>query len=149
MYLAKNICWKNDTYEMVGTVPGTVVIGERPQGRGYAILEETGNDLWSATQENSYDPDQSRHHRRHLHAHEFHYARLTLPADDFPFAYKVIRGYGIDGQNDGLVVGHLKANFTHLRNATATPWVSRFVNFVREHSNHGQRSTTGTAGGAT
>ena len=59
--------------------------------------------------------------------------------DDTPeYAYDVIRGHGIDGHHDGLIVGDLMAGFTHQRNTAANPWVSRFVAFVRKKTEHGK-----------
>ena len=41
MYLARSICWQGRTAQMVGAIPGDVVMHERPVGRGYAHLQET------------------------------------------------------------------------------------------------------------
>ena len=46
MYLARNIRWRGKCRDMVGAVPADVRVGNRPQGRGYMILEETGNSPW-------------------------------------------------------------------------------------------------------
>jgi cobyrinic acid a,c-diamide synthase len=67
----------------------------------------------------------------HGHAHEFHYSSLdNLPADS-KFAYRVMRGHGIDGKNDGLVLHNLLASYTHLRTIGSCYWASRFVAFAR------------------
>jgi cobyrinic acid a,c-diamide synthase len=66
--------------------------------------------------------------------HEFHYAKLENLGDNPAFAHRVIRGSGIDGAHDGLVVNNLLAGFAHHRNTMANPWVERFVTFVREQS---------------
>ena len=41
------------------------------------------------------------------------------------------RGCGIDGRNDGFVIGNLLANFCHLRDTDQYRWAARFVAFVR------------------
>ncbi|MDD9821927.1 MAG: hypothetical protein OXU98_03455, partial [Gammaproteobacteria bacterium] len=69
---------------------------------------------------------------RHLPAHEFHYSRARLPPDA-KFAYRVQRGYGIDGQFDGWVHANTLANYAHFRHTAANPWVARFLAFIREH----------------
>jgi len=51
---------------------------------------------------------------------------------DLEYAYRVLRGHGIDGQHDGLLVGNLQAGFAHHRNKEANLWVDRFVAFVRQ-----------------
>jgi cobyrinic acid a,c-diamide synthase len=130
MYLAQSIRWQGDAFSMVGTVPGDIVVEDRPQGRGYVVLEETGNSLWPAA---SGQPGASA---GRIPAHEFHYARLTLLTDTPVYTHKVVRGYGIDGQHDGMIIGNLMTGFTHQRNTAANPWVNRFVAFVREQSDY-------------
>ncbi len=121
MYLARSIRWQSKKFDMVGAVPGDVVVADRPQGRGYVKIVETGKSSWPAATRSTAIP-----------AHEFHYGRIeNLPADA-DFAYRVIRGHGIDGRHDGLLLGNLLAGFVHHRNTEADPWVSRFVEFVRE-----------------
>jgi len=128
MYLAQNIRWQNDAFDMVGTVPGDITVEKRPQGRGYVVLQETGQGLWPAPADMPNDSS------RRISAHEFHYARLDLQGGAPDYAFDVIRGEGIDGHHDGLVIGNLVAGFVHQRNTLANPWVDRFVAFVREKS---------------
>ena len=125
MYLARSIRWRGETRRMVGAVPAEVIVCDRPQGRGYMVVEQTGNSPWplSPTALTAGIP-----------AHEFHYARLENLPDDLAFAYRVVRGAGIDGRHDGIVIGNLLAAFGHHRNTEANPWVNRFVAFVREKS---------------
>jgi cobyrinic acid a,c-diamide synthase len=128
MYLAQSIRWKDEKLDMVGAVPGDVVVDSRPQGRGYVVLEETGKRLWpSATGTEGSSASV-------IPAHEFHYARLENLPDNSEYAFQVKRGNGIDGQHDGLITGNLQAGFAHHRNTATNPWVDRFVNFVREYS---------------
>ncbi|MDD9884143.1 MAG: hypothetical protein OXU62_06340 [Gammaproteobacteria bacterium] len=78
------------------------------------------------------DGDGSDAAGRHLPAHEFHYSRARLPPDA-KFAYRVQRGYGIDGRFDGWVHANTLANYAHFRHTAANPWVARFLAFIREH----------------
>lgn len=130
MYLAKSIHWQNEKNDMVGIIPGDIVVEKSPQGRGYVVLEQLGEGLWPMV---SGDSDASSNR---IPAHEFHYARLNLQSDHAKYAYSVIRGHGIDGQHDGLIIGNLLAGFVHHRHTSANPWVSRFVEFVRERKDH-------------
>lgn len=126
MYLARNISWHNQSADMAGFIPADVVMGERPQGRGYMLMEETGQHPWPAA---------SIHHEANptgTPVHEFHYAYLENLADSSTFTQKVLRGTGIDGKNDGLVINNLVAGFAHQRQTIANPWVDRFVGFVRQ-----------------
>lgn len=131
MYLARSIRWRGEKCELVGAVPGDVIVDDRPQGRGYVLIEETGKSIWPVAAGRSGNSSAA------IPAHEFHYARLeNLPADS-DYAYRVKRGYGINGHHDGLIIGNLLAGFVHHRNTEADPWVRRFVEFVRRKSKIG------------
>ena len=130
MYLARSIQWHGEKFDMVGAAPGDVIVEDRPQGRGYVMIEETGKSLWPPARHSA------RNSGAGIPAHEFHYARLENLPDDPDYAYRVIRGNGIDGHHDGLLVGNLLAGFAHHRNTEADPWVNRFVEFVREKSKY-------------
>ncbi len=121
MYLARSIAWQGENREMVGVIPADIAVGGKPQGRGYMLLEESGEGLWPPTE--GAVPQ--------LPAHEFHYAAFENLPGGQRFAYAVKRGQGIDGQHDGLVIGNLLATFAHQRNTASNPWVGRFVEFVR------------------
>lgn len=132
MYLARSIDWRDDRCEMVGVVPADVVMHERPQGRGYIRLRETGRGLWPLAADEPV-----------IYGHEFHYSSLENLAPDLTYAFDVERGTGIDGQRDGIVYKNLQANYAHLRDVQSNRWAQRFIAFVREVSK--QRSTTLTA----
>ncbi len=134
MYLAKSIRWQGQNFDMVGTISGDIIVEERPQGRGYVVLEETGQGLWP-------DPSgSSTKSTNRIPAHEFHYARLDNVSGSPDCAFNVIRGFGIDGRRDGLIIGNLLAGFSHQRNTASNPWVNRFVAFVREKSDYRKSS---------
>ena len=105
-------------------VAADVVMHEKPVGRGYVHLRETGHGLWPGPQAPL------------IHAHEFHYSSVENLAPDVEFAYEVERGHGIDGRHDGIVRKNLLASFAHLRDVAGNPWARRFVDFVRS-CNHG------------
>jgi cobyrinic acid a,c-diamide synthase len=128
MYLARGIRWRDEQCDMVGAIPGDIVVDDRPQGRGYVVLEETGAGLWPPASHTQQSSGAS------ISAHEFHYARMENVPADLNYAYRVLRGNGIDGQHDGLLVGNLLAGFAHHRSTESNPWAKRFVEFVRERS---------------
>lgn len=121
MYLARSIAWRDAKHDMVGFIEADAVVHERPRGRGYMRLEETGASPWPVTGDAS----------RKLAAHEFHYASLENLPEDTRYAYRVVRGTGIGGRRDGIVTGKLLANFMHQRDVAENRWVKRFVAFVR------------------
>ncbi len=131
MYLSDSIQWRDEKHDMVGAVSGDIIVDDRPQGRGYVLLEETGKGLWPVVAGEPASPETG------IPAHEFHYARLENLSEDAKFAYRVLRGHGIDGERDGLLVGNLMAGFVHHRNTDAHPWVRRFVEFVRKRQKNG------------
>lgn len=121
MYLARSISWQGKRYQMVGVLPGDVVMHERPQGRGYIQLQATRNAPWPIN-------DNAEHA---IYGHEFHYSALENLPDNLVYAFNVKRGTGIDGKHDGIVYKNLLANYSHLRNTRQSPWVLGFVTHIR------------------
>ena len=120
MYLARRIRWNGRSREMVGAIPADVVMHPRPRGRGYVVLEPTGDAPWAPAT------------RGPVHAHEFHHSSLDeLTGSDWRYAYRVRRGRGIDGERDGIVIGSLLASYSHLRDVEGCRWAERFVAYVR------------------
>ncbi|AHE98862.1 cobyrinate a,c-diamide synthase [Thioalkalivibrio paradoxus] len=128
MYLARGITWNGTRCAMAGVLPGEVVMHARPQGRGYVRLEETGQLPWPAADSAPDVPD-SRPFA--FGAHEFHYSALEPMPAGTVYAYRVLRGHGIDGRHDGIVYRNLLASYSHLRHSAQNPWADRFVAFVR------------------
>ncbi|MEW5787570.1 MAG: cobyrinate a,c-diamide synthase [Pseudomonadota bacterium] len=114
MYLARSLRWNDQQGEMVGLVPGDAVMGERPVGRGYAALAETGHGPWPAA-------------AAPIPAHEFHYSRLDGLSPGLDYAYRVLRGHGIDGERDGFVHKNLLAAYCHRRGSGAGGWIAPFL----------------------
>ena len=123
MLLARSLTWKGETVEMAGAIPADIVMHERPRGRGYVRLRETANTPWPCLGEPA---------NGEIPAHEFHYSSLENFEGKPVFAYNVLRGTGIDGRHDGLVVNNLLASYVHLRNVAGNPWAARFTAFVRQ-----------------
>ncbi|MBF0304418.1 MAG: cobyrinate a,c-diamide synthase [Alphaproteobacteria bacterium] len=122
MYLSRSITWKGERRAMVGALAADTVMHERPQGRGYVRLRETAAFPWPAL---TGDPGV-------VPAHEFHYSALEDTDPGLPHAYDVLRGAGLGGGRDGLVVGRTLATYAHLRNVGGNRWAERFVAFARD-----------------
>jgi cobyrinic acid a,c-diamide synthase len=120
MYLARRIRWGAREGAMVGIIPGDIVMHDRPQGRGYVRLRETGHGPWLPAGGAS-----------ELRAHEFHYSSIENLPPGQVYAYEVLRGCGLDGRHDGIVYRNLLACYCHLRHLQDNPWARRFVEFVR------------------
>jgi cobyrinic acid a,c-diamide synthase len=120
IYLSRSLIWGENKCRMAGVIPGDIVMYDRPQGRGYVRLQETGNSPWPA----SDSTDESKV----IKAHEFHYSALTnMDFGQARFAYRVLRGTGIDGEHDGYVYKNLLASYTHRRGIGPNGWVDRFL----------------------
>lgn len=119
MYLCRSISYKSKSAPMADVIPADVVMHEKPQGRGYVKLEPYSHHPWC-------------NHKTvpSVRAHEFHYSSLINCSESFDYAYRVDRGQGIDGTNDGIIMYNLLASYCHLRQTDSCPWVDQFVNFV-------------------
>jgi cobyrinic acid a,c-diamide synthase len=134
MYLTRSITWGSDTHEMVGFIPADTVMHATPQGRGLVVLEETEASPWPRADQSATGAGKVR-----IPAHEFHYAALERLEPATRFAYRVIRGRGIDGQRDGIVKAGMVASFSHLRSTERCGcWARRFVAFVRARKEQAQ-----------
>jgi cobyrinic acid a,c-diamide synthase len=136
MYLSRSIAFQKRAYRMVGVIPGDVTMHEKPVGRGYVHLREGKGHPWPRRESASSI----------IKAHEFHYSRLENLPDGCRFAYHVERGFGIDGEHDGLVLHNLLASYTHLRTIGSCYWATRFVAFVRRAKSELRHAVTHAAG---
>lgn len=97
-------------------------MGNRPVGRGYAVLASTGASGMA--------PEQ----RQAIPAHEFHYSALRGLPDGLEFAYRMERGHGIDGRHDGYLYKNLLAAYCHRRGSGEAGWIAPFLDKVRGHA---------------
>ncbi len=121
MYLCQDISYQGVRGEMVGAIDAKVEMTERPIGRGYAKISQTDDHLWGEAAEGTRG------------CHEFHYSRLSGPAVDENMAYDVKRGYGVNGQGDGIMIHNTLAMYCHQRHTRNNPWVVQFIKFIRLH----------------
>ena len=122
MYLTRSLQWQGETSKMVGVIAADTVMHSRPQGRGYIQLAETQAHPWIKMEP---VPDEI------ICGHEFHYSALENVDPSIQYAYKILRGTGIDGQNDGIVYKNLLACYAHLRDTRSNHWAARFVQFAK------------------
>ena len=121
MYLADRLHWNGRSSRMCGVIASDVVMHDRPQGRGYVRLRETEHFPWPARQPSNGE----------IYAHEFHHSALVEPDPSWVYAYRVLRGVGIDGRHDGIVQQNLLASYAHLRDVGGVGWTQRFVSRIR------------------
>lgn len=122
MYLSRSISYQGKKHDMVGAIPGDVMMHAKPIGRGYVHLTENAEHPWPRPQAQE----------KIVRAHEFHYSSLENMPADARFAYRMARGHGINGEFDGYIRNNLLASYTHLRTIGGCYWASRFVAFIRQ-----------------
>jgi cobyrinic acid a,c-diamide synthase len=134
MYLSRSIQWKGQRYEMVNSIPADVMMHSKPQGRGYTVLEETSRHPWHSHLKDDAEPAT-------FNAHEFHYSSISEPdaGFEYTYAFRVLRGHGIDGNNDGIVYKNVLACYIHQQHNRQNPWVHRFIQFIAAN-----KTNTGT-----
>jgi cobyrinic acid a,c-diamide synthase len=151
MYLSRGIEYQGRTYQMVGAIPGDVKMHDKPIGRGYVHLKEDKAHPWprpdvpppiqnplaaalphagGESVARGAKPGE-RENQPLIFAHEFHYSSLENLPPDSRYAYHVERGFGIDGERDGLILHNLLASYTHLRTIGSCYWATRFVAFIQ------------------
>jgi cobyrinic acid a,c-diamide synthase len=99
MYLGESIITENGEYEMVGFLPFKTEMNRRFHALGYTVYESLRDTIISRRGDV-------------LKGHEFHYSRL-IPLGDIEFAFRVLRGRGINGY-DGIVKNSTLACYQHL-----------------------------------
>ncbi len=118
MYLARKIVWQGKEFEMCGVLPCDIVMEKKPQGHGYALMR--------TVIDNPFFPLGSE-----IKGHEFHHSKVLNIGEEVKFAYKVLRGYGIDGQHDGLMYGNTFATYNHVHAVANQEWAERFIRAVK------------------
>ena len=110
MYLSRSISWNGDVKKMVGVLPCDIEMTKKVQAHGYTVLQKINGE--------------------ELRGHEFHYSRVRN-LGDVKFLYKVIRGKGIDGKNDGIIYKNVIASYAHLHAIGSPQWAEEFVELIR------------------
>ncbi|MDX1763855.1 MAG: cobyrinate a,c-diamide synthase, partial [bacterium] len=117
MYLSRSISYSGKKCAMVGALPCDVKMGPRPRGHGYVVLRRTGESPWALIGED-------------VRGHEFHHSQVVNQGK-VAFAYKMVRGYGVDGKYDGMVYRNVLACYAHLHIASVPSWAERFVSLAQ------------------
>ncbi|MHC1700391.1 MAG: cobyrinate a,c-diamide synthase [Humidesulfovibrio sp.] len=132
MYLCQSLTidpnGDNGTHDLAGVFPLATRLCPRPQGLGYveALVEV----------ENPFHPLGAR-----ITGHEFHYSACmdpALPTLAPPTALKMLRGQGMIGKRDGLVVGNTFASYTHIHALGTAHWAPNFVRAALEYRQKSQ-----------
>lgn len=144
MYLCHSIvtgaATERKSWPMVGAVKGIAHMCAKPQGRGYMQLKINPGLQDSLLV--SLQAGESALSMQPLRAHEFHHSSITFDSEP-DCLYEVTRGFGLDGQRDGVCVKNVVASFAHLRHTASTPWVDWFLDTIEQASYNVKQPLTG------
>ncbi len=119
IYLGEMLQQDDKQYPMVQALPITFEMDRKPQGHGYTLLKVNRENPYFSVGEI-------------LKGHEFHYSRPRISrSKEIQCVFKVQRGHGLDGRNDGLYRNNLLATYTHLHASGNRLWGERFVQTAR------------------
>ena len=115
VYLGRRLHFEGRTFRLAGVLPVDFAFQARPKGHGYTVLETVGANPFFPVGET-------------IRGHEFHYSyMLPEEREDLAFAFQIRRGFGFDGQRDGLVIGNVLASYTHLHALGTLGWAPSLV----------------------
>lgn len=121
IYLGRTVNWNNQVHQMVGALPFDVELTKKPQGHGYMEVEVCGDNPYFAQ-------------GMKITGHEFHHSKVVnLEQDKVNFAYRVKRGWGIDGQWDGLVYKNVLATYNHLHALAVPAWAEGIIKQAKKY----------------
>lgn len=118
MYLTKSIIDnKNKSFSMIGLVEAKTVMTRK------LTLNYTCADMFKYNNK-----------ILNIRGHEFHYSKLENIAADSKYAYRIKRGYGVDGEHDGFLVYDSLVSYMHLHfydKRFPSKWIDQCVVFSR------------------
>jgi cobyrinic acid a,c-diamide synthase len=115
VFLGDRLLFEGNEYDMAGVLPVIFAFENKPQGHGYTVLETVEDNPFFRVGEA-------------IHGHEFHYTRMQpSKATDLKFAFRVRRGYGFDGERDGLCRFNVLASYAHVHALGTESWAPSIV----------------------
>ncbi|MFC1530538.1 cobyrinic acid a,c-diamide synthase, partial [Gemmatimonadota bacterium] len=121
VYLGRTLSYEGNDYSMAGILPVDFTFSTRPRGHGYVELETVSENPFFETGET-------------IRGHEFHYTGVERESyNGLSFAFRVRRGYGFDGERDGLCHRNVLAAYTHLHALGTPTWAPALVRAARGH----------------
>ena len=106
MFLCRGIRHGEKLHPMVGVFPFEIILGTKPQGHGYTVME--------CVNANPFFPKGTT-----IRGHEFHYSRIAdrLDPGSYPFVFRLKKGHGIVAGWDGMCYKNVLAGYSHLHAA--------------------------------
>lgn len=125
MYLGRTLKVADKSFAMAGALPLDVIMEAKPQGHGYTSLQALPGNPW-------FTPGQT------VKGHEFHNSRIINLDPMIKFAYKVLRGQGIDGAHDGIIYKGILASYNHFHAFGTPQWSEKFVELATYYNMYRQ-----------
>jgi cobyrinic acid a,c-diamide synthase len=120
IYLGRSLTVNDKSYPMTSVLPIDFVLEKRPQAHGYTVAE-------AGIESPFLDKGVI------IKGHEFHYSRPVAGVGLQPMAYHMSRGYGIDGEGDGIVYKNVLAAYTHLHALGTPEWPVALVKKAHDY----------------
>jgi len=116
MFLCRGIRHRDKLHPMVGVFPFEIVLGTKPQGHGYTVME--------CVSPNPFFPKGTT-----LRGHEFHYSRIAdrLDPGSCSFVFRLNKGHGIVAGWDGICYKNVLAGYSHLHAAGNDLWADAMI----------------------
>ena len=115
VYLGERLQYEGSEYPMAGVLPVAFGFRTKPQGHGYTEVETVADNPFFEVGES-------------MRGHEFHYTHMEASgAEGLSYAFRVRRGYGFDGERDGLCHGSVLASYTHVHALGSRQWAPALV----------------------
>ncbi|MBF0273025.1 MAG: cobyrinate a,c-diamide synthase [Magnetococcales bacterium] len=118
MMLAERITWGERSVAMIGALPIEVNVEKKPVGYGYMRIEGGDRLPWPGSGVS-------------VACHEFHHSRVTRIGEGVEMAFRVVRGFGVDGAGDGMVYRNILACYAHVHAQGAPGWAEFLADFWR------------------
>jgi len=116
MYLGETISTDDGEFDMVGFLPYKTEMNQRFHALGYTVYESAIDTIISKRGDI-------------LKGHEFHYSRV-IPSGKLDFAFKVLRGKGIEGR-DGVIRKSTLACYQHLNVLSYPSFVGNLIENIK------------------
>jgi cobyrinic acid a,c-diamide synthase len=116
MFLSRGIHSRDNFYPMAGVFPFEIVLGPKPQGHGYTIME-------------CVNPNPFFEQGTIIRGHEFHYSRIVekIDPESHAFAFKLKKGHGIVAGWDGACYKNVLAGYSHIHAVGNESWANAMI----------------------
>lgn len=115
MVLSKYIEIEGEKFPMSDIFKQGTSMKNSKQGLSYVIAKPTDNHYFLSNT---------------VKGHEFHYSKIDSIPKNQDFAYKILRGKGIDNCMDGLIKNKCIGSYLHIHIGGAPSWASSFLKSI-------------------